>query len=79
MDPACRAIRVLLREPLCAQSGYTMRSPTGMNAHAPSLSLSPSPLSISTAKELWAAFRHIALRDNAALTIFSFSVSKKSA
>lgn len=47
--------------------------------HMHPLSLSPSPLSVLTAKELQAAFRHIILRENAALTIFSFSVSKKSA
>lgn len=47
--------------------------------HAPSLSLSSSPLSILTIKGLQAAVRHITWRENAALTVCSFSVSKKSA
>ena len=78
-----RANTVVARELLCARPGYTPRSLTGRcartHAHAPSLSLSPSPLFVLTVKGLQAAVRHITLRENAALTICSFSVSKKSA
>jgi len=49
------------------------------HAHAPSPSLSPSPRSVLTVKGRQAAVRRVTVRENAALTICSFSVSKKSA